>query len=547
MSFQKKYLKYKQKYLDLKYKNQKGGASYDPDLELAIKESLNPRYSGIPLVCKQEAARTNGFIYIDIPPDGNCLYHCIARHMGKTHSKVREEITDYIDSNRAQFTRIPGQIEEGIDEYLTKQRRLKVYGDYTIILAAAALYNIHILVYTLTHDQTNNTCSFIQPIDEYNIRTNIVTNRRIMSPSKQPLCLSHESVIHYGYLETKLESSNSNQNSISTGVGAGVGAGGGGGNTSNTSNTNNTGNRPVTSNTNNSSNTSNTINTGNRPVTSNTNNTSNTSNTNNTGNRPVTSNTNNNGNRPLTNTTNTNTTNTTNTNTTNTNTNSGIGNRPFTNTTNTNTGNRPFTNTTNTGNRPFTNTTNTGNRPFTNTTNTGNRPFTNTNTGNRPVTSNSTFGSAVGTYSNSNRPFGSAVGTYSNSNRPFGSAVGTYSNSNRPVTSNSTSTYGNDNRYNSNDNRYNSNDNRYNSNSIDADDNVTIIFEQIEILENELANIKYEIEQTYTETDIINLQIRERELKLELSNLKELINESLKKKYLKYKQKYLHLKNMNKI
>jgi hypothetical protein len=210
MSFQKKYLKYKQKYLDLKYKNQKGGASYgasyggDKDLELAIKESLNPRYGGIPLECKQEAASTNGFRYIDIDKDGNCLYHCIARHMNKTHIQVRQEITDYIDRNRAQFTRISGIIEEegGIDEYLTKQRRLTVYGDYIIIFAAAALYNIHISVYRLIHDQINNSCSFI-PIDEYAIKNNIVADREITDPSRPVLYLSYESNNHYGYLELK--------------------------------------------------------------------------------------------------------------------------------------------------------------------------------------------------------------------------------------------------------------------------------------------------------------------------------------------------------
>jgi hypothetical protein len=212
--FKQKYLKYKQKYVDLKYKqkyvdlkytNQKGGSSYEKEEDMftqAIQESLKERKDLPSNECKEQAARINDYTYIHIVRDGNCLYSCIARHMNKIHTIVRKEITDYIDMNRSHFAH---SVEAGtIDEYLYKQRTLGEYGDYIIILAAASLYNIHILVYTMNYNKERKTCSLIPPVEEYNITRNIVTNQEIISPSKSPLRLSHESYLglHYGYLES---------------------------------------------------------------------------------------------------------------------------------------------------------------------------------------------------------------------------------------------------------------------------------------------------------------------------------------------------------
>ena len=116
------------------------------------------------------------FDIYEVKRDGNCFYRCLSKHLFDTeerHFEIRENIVKYIKLNKSQYEHyIDGNFEKHVQNQSHTDGRTSSWGTEAEILAAANLFNIQIIVYSI--HAGNKMEQMFKPESKTNLNTNIM-------------------------------------------------------------------------------------------------------------------------------------------------------------------------------------------------------------------------------------------------------------------------------------------------------------------------------------------------------------------------------------
>jgi len=100
----------------------------------------------------KELREKKGYIIRPMAMDGNCLFRSVADQVygdAEMHDQVRERCIDYIVAERDHYSQF---ITEDFNDYVSRKKKDRMYGNNTEIQAIGEMYNRPIEIYTFNKD-----------------------------------------------------------------------------------------------------------------------------------------------------------------------------------------------------------------------------------------------------------------------------------------------------------------------------------------------------------------------------------------------------------